>query len=324
MDLRAASLAGPPGHLAGWARLSALIWQEEVPEVDPPAAPESLDDLYSDEESQRGGLVALDGDVVVGVVGWGLPQLENREFAFGWLFVDPVYRRRGIGRTLFDAATTELRDMGRRRFGLNAVVDSPGAAFAAALGATFEQVDLPGVLDVTALDHDDVDGLANDVAVGYHLVRWRDHCPGELVDAFAVARASMNDAPRGESMPDDWVWSARRVRALEARRRRWGARTYTASAVHEPSGGVAGFTEIVVPGRPHTALQEDTGVLRAHRGHQLGLAMKAANLRWLIRKEPSIERICTWNAEDNRHMRSVNERLGFRAGLRTWDLSFEL
>lgn len=318
------SLASPPEHLAGWARLNAMLWREEVPLVDPPGERESLAELDGDEESTRGGLLALDGDDVIGVVGWGLPLIENRDYAFAWLFVDPEHRRRGIGRTLYDAAATELRAAGRSRLGLDAVVDSPGVAFASALGASFEQVDLSSVLSVPHVDDGDVAALAASVAAPYRLVRWRDRCPDDVVDAFAVARGSMNDAPRGESLPDDWIWSPERVRMLEAKHERWGAHTFITAALHEPTGTVAGFTEIVVTDRPHSALQEDTGVLREHRGHRLGLTMKAANLRWVRREKPAIERICTWNAEDNRWMRAVNERLGYRVSRRIWDLSFEL
>ncbi len=51
---------------------------------------------------------------------------------------------------------------------------------------------------------------------------------------------------------------------------------------------------------------------RVARGRRLGLAVKVANLRLLQAERPDIEVVSTYNAESNRHMIEVNERLGFR------------
>ena len=53
-------------------------------------------------------------------------------------------------------------------------------------------------------------------------------------------------------------------------------------------------------------------MLREHRGHRLGLLLKAEMMRWLAEAEPQIATIDTDNAESNRHMIAVNERLGYR------------
>ena len=50
----------------------------------------------------------------------------------------------------------------------------------------------------------------------------------------------------------------------------------------------------------------------AHRGHRLGLLLKADMLRWLAETEPALEAVDTFNAESNDHMVAVNERLGYR------------
>ena len=58
--------------------------------------------------------------------------------------------------------------------------------------------------------------------------------------------------------------------------------------------------------------QHDTSVVRAHRGHRLGLLLKADMMRWLAEVEPQLQTIDTLNAESNDHMIGVNERLGYR------------
>ena len=61
---------------------------------------------------------------------------------------------------------------------------------------------------------------------------------------------------------------------------------------------------------PAEAFQEDTSVVRAHRGHRLGLLMKAAMLRWVGDERPEVGSIDAWNAADNHDMIAINERLG--------------
>ena len=67
-------------------------------------------------------------------------------------------------------------------------------------------------------------------------------------------------------------------------------------------------------------LQEDstrvyqwgTFVHREHRGHRLGLATKAVNLRAVQAARDDLTLVTTQNGETNAYMVSINERLGFR------------
>jgi hypothetical protein len=84
-------------------------------------------------------------------------------------------------------------------------------------------------------------------------------------------------------------------------------------AREKASGALAGHTVIAVDEeRPAIGDQHDTAVSRAHRGHRLGLLLKAGMLLWLAEVEPQLETVDTWNAESNDHMIEVNERLGYR------------
>lgn len=69
--------------------------------------------------------------------------------------------------------------------------------------------------------------------------------------------------------------------------------------------------------RPTTTL-----IRRDHRGHGLGLAVKQAVLAELRRSHPRVQRIHTWNADENQHMPAINEALGFRvtahSGMLDW------
>ena len=73
------------------------------------------------------------------------------------------------------------------------------------------------------------------------------------------------------------------------------------------------MTSLIVDGETSEhAHQLDTSVVGAHRGHRLGLLLKADMLRWLAESEPRLATVDTFNAESNDHMVAVNERLGYR------------
>jgi hypothetical protein len=83
-------------------------------------------------------------------------------------------------------------------------------------------------------------------------------------------------------------------------------------ARHVATGRLVGYTDLVVaPGTPDLAVQGDTLVLREHRGHRLGLALKVANLRALQAALPHVTTLRTWNADTNTPMLAVNRRMGF-------------
>ena len=84
-------------------------------------------------------------------------------------------------------------------------------------------------------------------------------------------------------------------------------------ARHRATGELAGHTVVTVDSeRPELGDQHDTAVARQHRGHRLGVLLKADMVRWLAEDEPQLETIDTWNAESNDHMVFVNELLGYR------------
>jgi hypothetical protein len=53
-------------------------------------------------------------------------------------------------------------------------------------------------------------------------------------------------------------------------------------------------------------------VHREHRGHRLGLATKAINLRAVQTLRGDLTLVTTQNAETNDYMVAINERMGFR------------
>jgi hypothetical protein len=100
-----------------------------------------------------------------------------------------------------------------------------------------------------------------------------------------------------------------------------GRRVVETVARYVPTGRLVGYTQVQVsPETPTLGYQQDTLVVREHRGHALGLRLKAANTLAVMEHLPELTGIRTWNADDNTHMLAVNRRLGYDvdAHLREW------
>ncbi|GIG69232.1 GNAT family N-acetyltransferase [Phytomonospora endophytica] len=260
------------------------------------------------------------GGAVVGVAGLRLFTSAGQDhLAELEAHVDPGHRRFGVGSRLFDAAVSAAT-ADRRRSLITAVTgDGPGDAFCAARGfrrvLSLDQL----LLDVAHAD----DAEADNERTGYELATWTGTVPDELAEAFAAAKNAMNDMPTGDMDYGTQTWTADRVRAMAAVLADRGDQLLTTAAVGE--GEMAGYTELVIrAGETRRAWQYDTVVVPAHRGHGLGLWMKAAMVRRLRAERPDIVEIETDNALDNTHMIAVNRRLGFRAYRRTHEYQLDL
>jgi hypothetical protein len=121
------------------------------------------------------------------------------------------------------------------------------------------------------------------------------------------------DVPLAALDLEEDPWDAARIRDDERTYADSGRGYVVCAAEHVPTGRLVAYTEITYPlAAPEIAYQDDTLVLREHRGHRLGMLVKTANLRELDRLRPATRRIHTWNAEENAHMLAINVALGFR------------
>ncbi|HMO10688.1 MAG TPA: GNAT family N-acetyltransferase, partial [Actinotalea sp.] len=194
---------------------------------------------------------------------------------------------------------------------------SAGARFAARHGYSLAQAERYSMLELPVgprlLDrlHTQAAAVAGDA---YRLIGWTDRTPDEWVDGIAALLTRMStDAPLGELDIREEPWDAARLRVYEAQRAAGGFAVHMVAAQHVETGELAGFTAVECPlDKPEVVEQGDTIVLRAHRGHRLGLLLKAEMLRRLTVERPEARRVHTWNAEENDHMLGINVALGFR------------
>jgi GNAT superfamily N-acetyltransferase len=254
-----------------------------------------------------------------------LPELENPTVGWCTLAVAPGRRRSGAGRVLLGHCTAQARLAGRRRLAGEAKDDSPGSAFAAAVGAT------SGIAEV--IRHLDTDaGLPGRLAclraaaarhaAGYSLVSWIGASPADTLEDQALLSGAMADAPRDEGVEPE-AWDAGRITDLEQICLGSGQQFYSVAARHDATDRLVAITQIFVePDTPDWGFQMTTAVLPAHRGHRLGVLVKAEMLDVLAVHEPAVRHILTGNAESNRHMIAINDQLGFVANTvyRNWEL----
>lgn len=283
-----------------------------------PWSAEEIRELHRSPDSRRTTFVALDGQAVVGTATLIEPLRDNTDTAGIWLAVHPDHGRRGIGTRLLQQVEELAVAHGRLR-----MVDhtssphesgDPAASFGRKHGYRSTQdglrSDLTLPLPVETARR--LGAVATDPAYDIE-VAWDDDLPDEwLEDRAMLARRMSTDAPLGSLELDEEEWDAARVRRAWERTRAMGRHHGEAVARHRATGRLVGFTELAVSrSTPELAYQQDTLVLREHRGHGLGLALKLANLAALRSVLPDVTAVRTWNARSNEPMLRINREIGF-------------
>ncbi len=290
---------------------------------------------HDDDEIARRFLVVADGRDVGRTIA-AINREEGASVAFVRVGVVPRERGRGIGRAMAERIEREAAALGATSLqawiehrapaagdasmaaatGHGAIALDAGARLAASLGYALEQVDRISALELSddarpGLEALHADALAH-AGEHYEVRAWQGRSPAELAAGLAELHARMvTDAPSAGLDVDDERWDAARIERLEDEWTQAGQTILQAVALHRASGAVVAYTTLLLPAPGRPALQEDTLVHAEHRGHRLGMLVKAENLLQLRRLHPDCARVVTWNAEENRPMLRVNEALGF-------------
>lgn len=299
----------------------ALAWDFEALPADP------IDDYRPTLSGPVGGqdieiwIGAVDGtDVAVVTIRCSIH--DNFDVATVEVDVHPDHRRRGHGRAGIEMAVRRARELGRTRV-LGEVPShtrhfdpAPAVGLVSALGAKPLLTERRRLLDVRAVDPAQLDvlvGQSREHANGYSILTWGDRTPSEWVDNMAQLMALMStDPPQGDLDLDGEVWDAGRFLEHEQSIIDRGRQHLVVAARDDGAGRLAGFTDLAAPaGTPETCYQWATIVAAEHRGHRLGMLMKAMNLKQLRVELPFVRYLNTWNAEENSYMVAVNEALGF-------------
>jgi GNAT superfamily N-acetyltransferase len=309
-----------------------------------------LGTLRDDHEAIKFMLIAVEGDdaspiaatgdnsvppeAVLGFITGEAPRSDNTHRVSGTILVHPQRRREGIGSALLTALERWATSRGRSYLHgwapvahqltdheVDSVPDAtekagvePGRdsarfllrhGFELGLSHQHNVQTLPLAEEVCRM----VEGFQDD----YEVVTWVGTPTAAYLDDLAALFTAMStDAPIGTTDLRPETWDGDRVRhTYEGLRTE--AEVYTAAARHRPSGRLVGFTLVrCVTPQVEVGHQIDTVVLSEHRGHRLGLRIKAANEQQIYLARPTTRRIHTFNAVENGAMIHVNRQLGYR------------
>ncbi len=194
---------------------------------------------------------------------------------------------------------------------------TPEARFLSSHGYVLEQAERYSLLRLPLedglLDRHHAEAAAR-AGEEYRVVSWTERAPEEWVDQVAILETRMStDIPTGDLDFEESHWDAARVRDWERRVADSKHGMLVTAAVHVPTQTLAAFTVLRFPtAYEEIVFQDDTLVLREHRGRRLGMLVKVENLRRLTELRPGAARVHTWNAEENSFMLAINVALGFR------------
>ncbi len=260
---------------------------------------------YGTEGPLEGLWLARRDGRLVGYAGLTLNLFENLDGAKILGAVHPVHQRQGIGRLLMDAAEAATD---RPRLRAPAWAGTAGERAVPRMGYTRQ-----GSHEVRRLWLQDPQPTslvaeAATAAADYDLERLVGACPEDRLGDMQVLREAINDAPEDGEFE---AYPPERIRRVEEWLADQQQTPYTIVARHRATGDAAGITIVCTHElRPAIAAQEDTSVVRQHRGHRLGLRMKLAMLDWLRAERPDVEAVDTWNAAGNEPMIAINDALG--------------
>lgn len=260
--------------------------------------------------------VAVTDEGVVGDASLWASDYDNLTSAWFGLGVHPTVRRRGVGTALLNHLADRALERGRPLVGIGGWEASASSAWASRHGFEQRAADVQRRLELRDVPGDlvaQVDRAQQEHAGAYELLTVEGVLPEELLDSASRMWAAINDAPTDDLEIEEEAFPVERIRGYEAAQRASGLRLHRVIARHRETGELAGHSVVAVRvDRPDVGDQHDTSVVRAHRGHRLGLILKTRLLQHLAEAEPQLALIDTWNAASNGPMIAVNERMGYR------------
>ena len=264
---------------------------------------------------------AYDGDQMTATAALWSFLLDNTEKAWFQLDVDVQQRRRGIGRAIVALLEDTVRDDGRTLIMSDSKLpfddrdDHGYRRFAEACGYQLSNYEVVRHLRLPVPDGQ-IQEWIDEAAPhhdGYTIETFVDEVPADLVESLCVLLGQLAvDAPTGAVDFEEEDMTPDRFAEMLDRSKAMGRSRYETVAL-TPDRQVVAQSTLSVPRSTGTEVyQWGTFVHRKHRGHKLGLATKAVNLRAVQDYRDDLTLVTTQNAESNGYMVSINERLGFQ------------
>lgn len=274
------------------------------------------------------------GDEIVGRAVVDILHEEGSRVALATIELLPRFWARGIGSAVLPHVEAVARDHGRTVIqswteqprsdgpriaaptGYGSVPHDHVARFLQRHGFALEQVYRISHLPLAPSNLQRARVLLDEARVAasdYRVVQWTLPTPADRAAGYAWMKSRMStDAPSAGLETDEEAWDEERLAAAEARLAEMDRTVMVTAAEHIATGTLCAFTELAIgPRADEVTHQEDTLVLREHRGHRLGQLVKSAALLAWPAVAPRSPSVITYNAEENRPMLAINEALGF-------------
>jgi GNAT superfamily N-acetyltransferase len=299
-------------------RRAELLGREQVPFW---TFEEFLGAFRSEDSGERQELfAAYDGDRMVGTaVLWSF-LLDNTEKAWFAVDVDVPERRRGVGRALVERieqlAKADGRSllMGDSKLPFDERETHGYRKFAEAVGFELSNYEVVRHLPLPVPD-ERIQAWIDETTPhheGYAFETFVNEVPDDLLESLCVLLGQLAvDAPTGAVDFEEEVMTPERFAEMLATVKAMGRARYETVALTPDRQVVAHSTLSVPLGDSTTVFQWGTFVHREHRGHKLGLATKAINLRAVQAARDDLTLVTTQNAETNGYMVAINEQMGF-------------
>ena len=279
-----------------------------------------------DSAERSEAFVAVDGDTVVGAGIADFPLLDNTDKVYFTVDVHPDHRRRGIGTALVDHVVDRAKNedrsvlIGMSHYPTDADEDHPYRRFATSCGFDLANTELHRVAELP-VSEEAIQGWVDECAPhhdGYRIETHVDDLPPALLPSYVRLKNQLAvDAPTGDLDFEEEGLTVEGFLERSATLKEQGRTVYITLATIGEGDAVQAVAHsvIAVPAdgvdEPHLH-QWATLVRRGHRGHRLGLATKAANLRAVQKNHPERTLLHTSNSAMNGPMVAINERIGFR------------
>lgn len=327
----------PAADLADFADLSRRTMLALYGDDDLADTPAELGTVFVEQAYHRKVmLLARDGDRALGGLWARMPLRDNTSVAYLSFVLDPERDPGDVVAALWAQVLPVVREEGRStvqvwsdhapdpegeqlapRTGVGTLPRDRYAAALLDLGLNLEQVERHSLVETARgveLATGELPAARAAAGTAYRTLGWVGATPPELRSGLAALMGRMStDAPSADLELEPEVWDADRVAEVDRIGEALGRTRVMTVAEHVASGELVAYTCVDLPGdKPAVGYQEDTLVHAGHRGHRLGMLVKAENLHRIAEHAPAVQRLHTWNADENGHMLAINLALGFR------------
>lgn len=166
---------------------------------------------------------------------------------------------------------------------------------------------------------------AKQKAEGYRFISWEGPTPPQYLEKYVnLINAFHADIPTVGLILNEMEVDVGRLTLAESNDVKRGTLQVVTAAEHIETGDLVGYTKYDLYRDSVMAVQEDTLVLKDHRGHRLGLLVKIENLRYLQEHYPDRTIAQTWNAGENDWMIAINGQLGYQPYIASGQWQIEL